>query len=153
MWYQWRMKLLADLRDDLLKIDEGLEDDEKRLTQQENILDLTLPGLVEEHDKLEAERQLLQSQADEIANCDQGELQEARNNLEIAENERYLKSCRMNCAARKTVSKLPSSVSSNAWQKSKKPRKSERIIEDGVPQKSPPFKVGRLLRSSENIQF
>lgn len=87
MWYQWRMKLLAGLRDDLLKIDGGLDDDEKRLTQQENILGLTLPGLVEEHDKLEAERQLLQSQADEIANCDQGELHEARNKLEIAENE------------------------------------------------------------------
>lgn len=87
MWYQWRMKLLAGLKDDLLKIDGGLDDDEKRLTQQENILDLTLPGLVEEHDKLEAESQLLQSQADEIANCDQGELHEARNKLEIAENE------------------------------------------------------------------
>lgn len=87
MWYQWRMKLLAGLRDDLLKIGEGLDDDDKRLNQQENILELTLPSLVEEHDKLEAERQLLQSQADEIASCDQGELHEARNNLVIAENE------------------------------------------------------------------
>lgn len=87
MWYQWRMKLLAGLRDDLLKIGEGLDDDEKRLTQQENILALPFPSLVEEHEKLEAERQLLQSQADEIASCDQGELLEARNNLVIAEDE------------------------------------------------------------------
>lgn len=87
MWYKWRMKLLAGLRDDLLKIGEGLDDDDKRLIQQENILELKLPGLVEEHDKLEAERKVLQSQADEIANCDQGELHEARNKLIIAENE------------------------------------------------------------------
>ncbi len=87
VWYEWRMKLLAGLKDGLLKIGEGMDEDVISLTQQELILEPVLPGLIEEHEKLEAERQLFQSQADEIAKCDQGELQEARNNLVAVEKD------------------------------------------------------------------
>lgn len=81
MWYEWRMKLLDGLKDGLLRVGEGMEEDDKLLAQQERILESTLPGLVLEHDRLEADCQTLQAHADELASCDQEELQDARDNL------------------------------------------------------------------------
>lgn len=87
MWYEWRMKLLDGLKDGLLKVGEGLDEDDKLLAQQERILDSLLPGLVQEHDRLEADRQILQAQADDLASCDQEELQDARGNLIAVEKD------------------------------------------------------------------
>lgn len=75
------MKLLDGLKDGLLRVFEGMDEDDKLLAQQERILESTLPGLVLEHDRLEADCQTLQAHADELASCDQEELQDARHNL------------------------------------------------------------------------
>lgn len=87
MWYEWRMKLLDGLKDGLLRVGEGMDDDDKLFSQQEHILESVLPRLVQEHDRLEVDRQILQAQADELASCDQEELQDARENLIAVEKE------------------------------------------------------------------
>lgn len=81
MWYEWRMKLLDGLKDGLVHISEGMDEDENILMQQERLLGPTLPTLIAENDLLHAEHQSLQAQADELANCDQEELHKARENL------------------------------------------------------------------------
>ena len=87
MWYEWRMKLLDGLKDGLLRMSEGVNQDENLLAQQEQLLNLVLPSLIQEHERLETEHHILQAQADELANCDQDELQDARNNLTAVEND------------------------------------------------------------------
>ncbi len=81
MWYEWRMKLLDGLKEGLLKIGDGMDEDDRLLTQQEQIIQPVLPTLIEEHDRLEKHVSTAQSQADELANCDQDELKEARDSL------------------------------------------------------------------------
>ena len=87
MWYEWRMKLLDGLKEGLLKIGEGMTEDERSLTQQEQILQPVLPNLIEEHDRLESQMQVARAQADELADCDQDELKEARDTLMAVERE------------------------------------------------------------------
>lgn len=87
MWYEWRMKLLDGLKDGLLRVGEGMDEDDKLMTQQETILESVVPELVQEHERLETDCQTLQAHADEIANCDQEELQDARDNLIAVEKD------------------------------------------------------------------
>lgn len=81
MWYEWRMKLFDGLKDGLLSISEGMDQDHEKLTEQERLLHPILPDLIEEHESLEQEHRTLQVQADELASCDQEELKDARNAL------------------------------------------------------------------------
>lgn len=81
MWYEWRMKLLDGLKEGLVKIGEGMEADGMLLTQQEQMIQPVLPGLIEEHERLEKQVSIAQAQADELADCDQDELKEARDSL------------------------------------------------------------------------
>ena len=81
MWYEWRMKLLDGLKEGLLKIGEGMKEDDRNLTQQKQILQPILPELIEKHEQLESLVQIAQAQADELADCDQDELKEARDDL------------------------------------------------------------------------
>ena len=81
MWYEWRMKLLDGLKEGLLKIGEGMDEDDGLLTQQEQIIQPVLPALIEEHERLEKQVSIAQAQADELADCDQDELKEARDSL------------------------------------------------------------------------
>ena len=87
MWYEWRMKLLDGLREGLLRIGEGLNEDDEILAQQERLLQPVLPGLTAECERLKTECQQLQAQADELASCDQEELTDARDNLVSVEND------------------------------------------------------------------
>ena len=87
MWYEWRMKLLDGLKEGLLRIGEGLAEDSEIMAQQEQLLDSVLPPLIEKHTSLEAEAQMLQAQADELASCDQEELKEAREKLVAVDEE------------------------------------------------------------------
>lgn len=80
-WYQWRMQLLDGLKEGLLRIGEGMSEDAKVLAQQERLLNSILPGLTKEHEALESEAKLLQTQAEELASCDQEELSRARDQL------------------------------------------------------------------------
>lgn len=81
MWYEWRMKLLDGLKDGLLRIRRDFDEDAGILTQQEQLLQAVLPQLVAEHEQLAAEAKLLQAKADELASCDQEELEDAREQL------------------------------------------------------------------------
>lgn len=81
MWYEWRMKLLDGLKEGLLRVAEGMDDDDRILIQQEQMLEHVLPGLIEKHEHLENEVQIAQAQADELASCDQDELKDARDSL------------------------------------------------------------------------
>ena len=82
MWYEWRMKLLDGLKEGLTKIGEDMDQDDRSIVQQEQIMQPVLPGLIEEHDKLENQVQVAQAQADELAECDQEELKYARETLD-----------------------------------------------------------------------
>lgn len=81
MWYEWRMKLLDGLKEGLLKIGEGMDEDDGLLIQQEQMIQPVLPALIEEHERLEKQVSIAQAQADELADCDQDELKEARDSL------------------------------------------------------------------------
>lgn len=80
-WYEWRMKLLDGLKDGLVANGQSMEEDDRSLTQQEQILQPVLPDLIKVHDELEHQLQVAQDQADEFADCDQEELKEARESL------------------------------------------------------------------------
>lgn len=81
MWYEWRLTLLATLRDGFFKMAESMEIDEEKLDQQQALLDPILPQLIQQAEDLEREEIDLQSAAEELANCDQAELSEARQQL------------------------------------------------------------------------
>jgi kinetochore protein Spc7/SPC105 len=85
MWYDWRMTLLATLKDGLLKTAEGMIQDEEVLDRQQELLDAVVPHLIQQSSTLEREEQNLQAAADEIANCDQAELGDARQRLIIVD--------------------------------------------------------------------
>lgn len=87
MWYEWRMKLLEGLKEGLIKVSDGMNDDDMIIRQQEGMIEPILPDLIQKHEQLEAERQTLQSQVDELASYDQEELQDARNSLIAIEDE------------------------------------------------------------------
>lgn len=81
MWYEWRMKLLDGLKDGLVKIKEDMDADEEILQHQRELLDVVLPPLVEQYNKVTEEESDLRTVADELANCDQEELSNARQKL------------------------------------------------------------------------
>ncbi|KAI5918335.1 Spc7-domain-containing protein [Camillea tinctor] len=81
MWYEWRMKLQDGLKEGLVKIAEGMVDDEKLLRTQQELLDSVLPSLTKKFETLQMDHNSLQSAAQELADCDPEELQEARTEL------------------------------------------------------------------------
>lgn len=81
MWYEWRMTLLATLKDGFFRTAEGMVKDEKTLDRQQALLDSVLPQLIQQAEQLESEEVDLQAAADELANCDQEELSDARQRL------------------------------------------------------------------------
>lgn len=87
MWYEWRMKLLDGLKEGLVQISDGMDEDSENLTQQERLLEPVLPKVIEENDRLQGEYQNLQAQADELANCDQDELRQARDKLRAVDDD------------------------------------------------------------------
>jgi kinetochore protein Spc7/SPC105 len=81
LWYDWRMTLLGTLKEGLFKTAEGMIEDEEILDHQQELLEAVLPELIREAEKLQREEGDLQSAAEDIANCDQEELSEARQQL------------------------------------------------------------------------
>ncbi|KAG4434796.1 hypothetical protein IFR05_009731 [Cadophora sp. M221] len=81
LWYDWRTTLLGTLKEGLFKTAEGMIEDEEILDHQQELLEAVLPELVRRAEKLEREKADLQSAAEEIANCDQEELGDARQQL------------------------------------------------------------------------
>ncbi|KAL2755102.1 hypothetical protein ACRALDRAFT_1077212 [Sodiomyces alcalophilus JCM 7366] len=78
MWYDWRMALQEGIREGLQKIAEGMGADAQLFRQQEKLLSSTVPGLVSRFEELDEERQDLEAVAQELADCDPGELESVR---------------------------------------------------------------------------
>ena len=102
MWYEWRGKLLEGLRAGLDRIAADLADDEQRLEHQEGLLEPVVPELVERHEQLTATATQLQTRADELANCDQEELQAARERLVALDDESEAKRAALAAAMTQT---------------------------------------------------
>ncbi|KAI6712720.1 hypothetical protein JHW43_004760 [Diplocarpon mali] len=81
MWYDWRMTLLGTVKEGLLKTAEGMVEDEKILDHQQELLEAALPELIQRAEQLKREEADLHSAAEEIANCDQEELSDTRQQL------------------------------------------------------------------------
>ncbi|VBB72638.1 Putative kinetochore protein spc7 [Podospora comata] len=81
MWYEWRMKLQDGLKEGLVKIAEGMDDDEKLLARQQELLSSVLPDMIKRAEELEKEHENLEAVAQEMADCDPAELEEARAEL------------------------------------------------------------------------
>ncbi|KAH8588704.1 hypothetical protein B0O99DRAFT_664913 [Bisporella sp. PMI_857] len=81
MWYDWRMTLLATLKDGLIKTADGMVKDEKWLDRQLKLLDSVVPRLIQQGEQLSIEEQDLRLAAEELASCDQEELSNARQRL------------------------------------------------------------------------
>lgn len=88
MWYEWRMKLQDGLKEGLIKIAEGMDDDERFLQKEEELLQSILPELIKKFESLEVENENLQAIAQEIADCDPEDLQQAR--LELVEVDSHI---------------------------------------------------------------
>ncbi|KAH8204992.1 hypothetical protein TruAng_000875 [Truncatella angustata] len=81
MWYEWRTQLQDGLKEGLAKIVEGMDDDERVLQKEEELLHSILPGLLSKFEALQAEHETLQAMAEELADCDPEDLQAARAEL------------------------------------------------------------------------
>lgn len=80
-WYAWRMQLLDGLKENLNSTAAEFNDDDALLIKHEQAVQGVLPGLLEEHAKLEEDCAMLQQQAGEFDSSQQGELDEARDRL------------------------------------------------------------------------
>ncbi|PTB40503.1 uncharacterized protein TrAFT101_005686 [Trichoderma asperellum] len=81
MWYEWRMKLQEGLREGLVSISGGMNDDVKIIEEQEALLKSVMPNLVGRYESLLEESNNLEEAARELADCDPAELQAAREEL------------------------------------------------------------------------
>ncbi|KAJ5888293.1 hypothetical protein N7495_008334 [Penicillium taxi] len=86
-WYEWRMKLLEGLKDGLIRHVDEMKADDELLSKREELLNATVPALVEKYESLEQEATKLQQHVDEIENCDHNELRGAREQLSSIEDE------------------------------------------------------------------
>ena len=80
-WYEWRMKLLDGLKDGLNRHIGEMQYDSELISRYEVVLGSVVPGIAEKQAALEKEASSLQLLFDEMENCDQGELREAREKL------------------------------------------------------------------------
>lgn len=80
-WYEWRKKLLDDLKQGLLKIEDGMIGDDEMLSKRESFFSSALPALLQHRDELEREEARLRDLAEENAQVDQAELAAARDSL------------------------------------------------------------------------
>ncbi|KAJ4990474.1 chromosome segregation protein [Stagonosporopsis vannaccii] len=80
-WYSWRSTLLGTLKAGLLGTLEDFKHDEASLSNQERLLDVVLPPLIEKHEQLSTEQKQLQQRHDELNSCDREELEQTREKL------------------------------------------------------------------------
>ena len=80
-WYTWRSTLLGTLKASLLSTVDDFKHDEACLLNQERLLDVVLPPLIEKQKQLSTEQKLLQQRHDELNSCDREELEQTRENL------------------------------------------------------------------------
>ncbi|PHH51458.1 Kinetochore protein spc7 [Ceratocystis fimbriata CBS 114723] len=81
MWYEWRMKLQDGIKEGLLRIREGMDDDQALVEKQEGLVASVLPAAVEKQETLTKEKDNIEAFVKEISACDPQELQTARDDL------------------------------------------------------------------------
>lgn len=81
MWYEWRMKLQDGLKEGLVKITEGMDDDERVLQKQQELLASVMTDVVSRYESLLEESQDLEEAARELADSDPADLQATRDEL------------------------------------------------------------------------
>jgi kinetochore protein Spc7/SPC105 len=86
-WYTWRSTLLQDLKSGLLHTLDAFKKDESTLINQEELLDVVLPPLIEKQETLVTQCKQLQQRHDELNSCDREELEHTREQLTIADAE------------------------------------------------------------------
>ncbi|KAF1834168.1 Spc7-domain-containing protein [Decorospora gaudefroyi] len=94
-WYTWRSMLLQDLKSGLVHTLDGFKRDESTLINQEQLLDVVLPPLIEKQMHLLTECKQRQQRHDELNSCDREELEQTREKLiatdaEMEEKKRLL---------------------------------------------------------------
>lgn len=87
MWYEWRMKLQDGLKEGLVRIVEGMGEDEKVLQEQQDLLNSVVPSLTERHRAMLEEAEMLEEVAKELADCDPAELRSTRDELARIDND------------------------------------------------------------------
>ena len=87
MWYEWRSKLLDDLKLGLVKIADDFEHDSVVLARYGQSVDEKLPGLERQFDELREECDRLQAHADALARDDKEELAALRKQVVDRETE------------------------------------------------------------------
>ncbi|KAG8533164.1 uncharacterized protein KY384_001947 [Bacidia gigantensis] len=87
IWYEWRMKLLEGLKEGLFTTERGMQEDDRLLAQQEQLLQPVLPHMSKEHEKLFNQVEITQAHVEELAGCDQEELKETREQLASVEQD------------------------------------------------------------------
>ncbi|EPS30251.1 hypothetical protein PDE_05202 [Penicillium oxalicum 114-2] len=107
-WYEWRMKLLDGLKEGLHRHVKDMKADDEILSKRETLLNGTVPPLVEKHASLQGEAESLQQRIEEMENCDQDELQGARETLlsveeEIAAKKRELEELQAEAQEKSTI--------------------------------------------------
>ncbi|KAF3040266.1 hypothetical protein E8E12_004246 [Didymella heteroderae] len=80
-WYSWRSTLLGTLKASLLSTLGDFKHDDTSLANQERLLDVVLPPLVEKQEQLSTEQKQLQQRHDELNSCDREELEQTRESL------------------------------------------------------------------------
>jgi kinetochore protein Spc7/SPC105 len=86
-WYAWRKQLVEGLRGGLDGIKAGMEEDANLLTQQEAILEGTVPTLAKQFGELEQEAQRLQQRVEDFESVDHDALKIARRQLESVDHD------------------------------------------------------------------
>ncbi|KAK0275547.1 hypothetical protein LTR35_007270 [Friedmanniomyces endolithicus] len=87
MWYAWRSQLLEDLMKGLSGIGEGLLRDDEVVQRAEELLEETLPGLLEQQARLQEEAERLELAAVETSVEEKEELGAARSRVVEVEGE------------------------------------------------------------------
>ncbi|KAF9774390.1 hypothetical protein IL306_007608 [Fusarium sp. DS 682] len=87
MWYEWRMKLQEGLKEGLLGIDDGMEADKELLDKQKILIDSVLPAIVARYKSLLEESNNLEEVARELADCDPADLDAARDELAVLDED------------------------------------------------------------------
>ncbi|EEP77478.1 predicted protein [Uncinocarpus reesii 1704] len=87
MWYEWRMKLLEGLKQGLNRHVEEMNQDAEVLSKKEILLDNIVPELIEKQARLQIDAHNLQKAVEEMENCDQEQLKQAREKLKTMELE------------------------------------------------------------------
>lgn len=85
MWYEWRMKLQDGLKEGLLNTAQGMDDDDRLLAKQQELLSSVLPDMIKRLEELELEKENLEEVAQELADCDPQELEDARAELDMVD--------------------------------------------------------------------